>query len=473
MADAPATPEQAKRQSMMIAIGDSGLKAYGGYLQEEFLRELQGPKGRRVYREMAENDATIGAILEAITALICGAEWTVVAANDEQKGEDAKKFLEEEIKELETPLPDVLTEACTMFTYGFAPMEWTARSRGDGKIGLKEIALRSQSSLVRWEMDAEGKLLGMWQQATWKHQVFIPIDKLALFRTRSIKNNPEGRSILRNVYRSWYFKCRMEEIEGIGVERDLAGLPVLKIPSRYFDPGASADEKAFFEHCKQLVTQIRRESREGIIIPSDKWEAGGAGGGGLTGIPQVELTLLNSGGARTFDTTAIIDRWDRRIATAVLADFIFLGQQSVGSFALSSDKTALFAQVVGAYLKRIADVLNRQVVKPIWELNGFDLKDMPTLTPGDIETPDLNELSGFISTLVGAGAQMFPDRELENYLRKASGLPELPEEEGLEDQGAPGGDWELAAPEPKPDAKDPAGRAASALKRLKQALEAA
>ena len=54
-------------------------------------------------------------------------------------------------------------------------------------------------------------------------QVVIPMEKCLLFRTQTHKNNPEGRSILRNAYRSWYFKKRIEEIEGVGIERDLAG----------------------------------------------------------------------------------------------------------------------------------------------------------------------------------------------------------------------------------------------------------
>lgn len=53
-----------------------------------------------------------------------------------------------------------------------------------------------------------------------------------LFRTESVKDNPEGRSILRNAYRSWYFKRRIQEIEAIGIERDLAGLPVIHAPER-------------------------------------------------------------------------------------------------------------------------------------------------------------------------------------------------------------------------------------------------
>lgn len=35
------------------------------------------------------------------------------------------------------------------------------------------------------------------------------------------EKDPEGKSILRNAYRSWYFKKRIQEIEGIGIEATL------------------------------------------------------------------------------------------------------------------------------------------------------------------------------------------------------------------------------------------------------------
>ncbi|MCE2604181.1 hypothetical protein LH384_34385, partial [Pseudomonas aeruginosa] len=57
-------------------------------------------------------------------------------------------------------------------------------------------------------------------------------DRALHFVTKSRKNNPEGRSVLRGAYRAWYFKRRIQEIEGIGLERDLAGFPVLTAPER-------------------------------------------------------------------------------------------------------------------------------------------------------------------------------------------------------------------------------------------------
>ena len=52
---------------------------------------------------------------------------------------------------------------------------------------------------------------------------------------------------------------------------------------------------------------------------------------------------------------------------------------------------------------------------------------MPTLEYGDIETPDLGALGNYIQVLAGAGVPLFPDDNLENYLRNIASLPEKKE----------------------------------------------
>lgn len=419
-------------------IGSTGLRQFGGFVSEEFLKELTGVRGARTYREMADNDGTVGAVLFAITTLIRQSEWTVQACDDTAEGEAAQQFVEEIMHDMSVPWSTVITEACSMFTYGYAPMEIVWKRRGgpdtedptrrsaysDGKIGIRTISLRAQPTIIRWDIDPEdGSIRGVWQQPYSGPMVFIPIQKMLLFRTTEERNNPEGRSILRNAYRAYYFKKRIEEIEAIGIERDMAGLPVAYVPSRYFRKDADPFDKAILAQWQTLVTSIRRDQREGVVMPSDRDQHGNL---------MFELKLLSSGGSRTFDTTKVIDRYNRAIATSVLADFIFLGQQAVGSFALSSDKTALFATAVGAFTKAIEDVFNRHLLPRLWQLNGMDPELMPQLRCGDLEKANLGELSSYIQTLAGAGAQMFPDRELENHLRAAAGLPLAPEE-GLDD----------------------------------------
>lgn len=422
-------------------IGTTGLRQFGGYVQEEFLKELRGLNGARIYREMADNDPTVGALLFAITMLVRQVEWTVQATDDSEEAEAAKVFVEEVINDMSTSWSSVMAEISTMFTYGFAPMEIVWKKRGgpdakdpvshslykDGKIGIRTLALRAQNTIPKWEIDPEdGRINGMWQQPWSGSMVCIPIEKLLLFRTTEERGNPEGRSILRNAYRAWYFKKRIEEIEAIGVERDLAGLPVIYIPGNYLSNGADAIDKRTAAEFKRMATNIKRDAQEGIVLPSTRDPSGNL---------QYDIKLLSTGGSRQFDTTKVIDRYNRSIATTVLADFIFLGQSAVGSFALSSDKTALFATAIGAYTKSIADTFNRHLLPRLWKLNGMDTEVMPSLVPGDLEKPDLSMLGDFITKLTSAGATMFPDRDLENHLRQVAGLPLAPEESDDGDEG--------------------------------------
>lgn len=416
-------------------IGSTGLKQYGGFVVEEFVKELKGIRGANTFREMADNDPVCGAVLFAIEMLLRQTKFEVQAADDSDEADADKEFFEEVLTDMSSSFAEVLTEIVSMFTYGYAPMEIIWKRRGgpdsedptersqysDGKIGVRNISLRAQTSIVRWAFDPEdGGILGVWQQPIAGPMVFIPIAKLLLFRTRNVRNNPEGRSILRNAYRPWFFKKRIEEIEGIGIERDLAGLPVASIPGSYLDQNADNSQKAIASAWKKLVTNVRRDRQEGILIPSDRDQHGN---------PLFEFKLLSSSGSRQIDTTKIIDRYDNRITATVLADFIMLGSQGRGgSHALSQNKTEIFTTAIEAFLDNICDTFNRHFLPRLWKLNGKDVTTMPKMTHGDIERKDLAGLAALLTSLAGAGATLFPDADLENHIREEAGLPPAPED---------------------------------------------
>lgn len=205
----------------------------------------------------------------------------------------------------------------------------------DGLIGWRKLPIRAQETLYQWEYDQEDNLLGITQMPPPDYGLItIPIEKGMLFRTKNRKGNPEGRSILRNAYRSWYFKKRIQEIEGIGIERDLAGLPVFTAPEglNIWDED-DQDMVRIRNGMEAMVKNVRVDEMAGIVKPFG-----------------YEFELLSSGGSKSFDTNSIITRYNTAIAMTVLADFIFLGHEQVGSFALSSDKTQLFSMAIGAYL---------------------------------------------------------------------------------------------------------------------------
>jgi hypothetical protein len=288
----------------------------------------------------------------------------------------------------------------------------------DGLIGWRKLPIRAQDTLEGWEYkDGTDDLVGMTQIAPPDYvRVTIPIEKALHFRTRSRKDNPEGRSILRTAYRAYYFKKRLEEIEGYGMERDLAGFPVLYAPAD-IDIFNTEDPEmvAMLTWAQSVVSNVRRDAAEGLVLK-----------GGYEQGTGWKLDLLSSSGKRQFDTNAIIDRYDKRIATTVLADFVMLGQAQVGSFALADSKTKIFALAIGTYLDVICETFNNQAIPRLIDINGDHFKgitDYPKMTHGDIEETDIQQFATYIKDMVGIGV-LTPDEELEKEVRRIGGLPE-------------------------------------------------
>lgn len=413
---------------MAKEVGRSGQRRWGGIFYEEFLRELQGRRGIEAYREMAENDDVVGAILFAIEMLIRQVQWYVQPGGTEDIDQAAADFVDGCRNDMQMTWTDTVSEILSFLTYGWSAHEIVYKRRmgrsrneqlnskySDGLIGWQKLPIRAQDTLYQWEYDDHDNLTGLTQMPAPSYEIItIPVEKLLLFRTKSRKDNPEGRSILRNAYRSWYFKRRIQEIEGIGIERDLAGFPVLIAPEGVniwdMDDPDMARMKAAAD---TMVKQIRRDSTEGITLPAD-WK----------------LELLSTGSRRQFDTNAIIERYDTRIAMTVLADFILLGHQQVGSFALSSDKTKLFAVAIGAYLDVICETFNNKAIPQLIDMNAeqfHGITDYPRLCHGDIESQDLTALGTYIKDLTAAGI-ITPDASLEDYIREQASLPERTDE---------------------------------------------
>ena len=402
-------------------LGSSGIRTSGGGIQEEFLPKLRFPRAADIYQEMASNDPVITAILLCSRQLIRNIKWEVVPASENEVDKQNAKFLEQCKDDLDRPWTSFIDELLSYFEYGWSLHEIVYKKRSDktskfadGKIGWAKIAGRSQHSLDSWEINDVGEILGMWQYTTNGSRVFIPMDRALLFRTTTARDNPEGKSWLRGAYRPWYYKKHIEEIEGIGIERDLAGLPVIKLPDEV-DFWDDSDENLAGNKIKNealgIVSSIRRDSNEGVVLP-----------------PGWGLELLTTGGSRQFDTSAIINRYDQRIAITMLADIVMLGADKVGSFALANVKQSMLSASLDAQVLNIVDIINEQAVQKLFDLNTMDTSNgYPKFKASSVVSLDLTALGNYIKALSGANMELFPDENLENYLRELIKAPTVPE----------------------------------------------
>jgi len=409
-------------------VGATGLTVQGGQVQQDFLRQLQGRQGLDRYREMADNHPVIGGFMHAIEMLIRSVDWTVEPADsDDQASIDEADFVAGCMGDMSHSWSDTISAILTMLPYGFSLHELVYKRRqghaqdgsssrfDDGRIGWRKLPIRAQSTITEWKFDDSGGLDGAWQtDPTNGRRVFIPIDRALLFRTSTKLNNPQGRSILRNAFVAWYYQRRILEIEAIGIERDLAGLPVAYVPPEYLSDNATGQQSAALSEIKNIVRNIRRDEQEGLVFPLAYDPDSGK--------PMFDLQLLSTGGRRQFDTNAIVARYDSRIAMSVLADFILLGHEKVGTQALSVSKISLFNDSVDAWLGAIADVFNTYAIPRLLRLNGVPEDRFPTLTYQPPRNVDLAETADYVSKLASAGA-LIPDDSMDGHLRGLAGIP--------------------------------------------------
>lgn len=429
------TEEIEKKATPTGEIGVTGLKAAQGLIFEEFLQQLTGTRGIKVYQEMSDNDSTVGAILAAIGLLVRPVTWRIVPAPGPE-GQQYADFVQSLMNDMEMPWADFMSEALTCLTYGWSWQELVYKKRvgpdetspdkrskfTDGRIGLRKIAPRSQATWLRWELADNGDILGMHQLPWTGGGInYMPIEDSLLIRTTSVRNNPEGRSVLRSAYRSWYYLKRIQESEAIGIERELAGLPVVKVPG-YLLSSAKPEDQAILAAYVKIARDLKLNEQGGLVIPSDPWTD--AEGRPVAGTAKVDVSLMSTAGSRAIDTNVTAVRYQRDIARTVMADFLMLGTDGGrGSYALSQDKTNLFLRSVETLTWTIADALDRQMLPPLWRYNGFPVEMMPKFEPGKVAPVNFGELGVYLRNLALAGIVLPTEPSFTNFLWEESGLP--------------------------------------------------
>jgi phage gp29-like protein len=419
----------------MKELGNSGLKITGGQVSEEFLTALRGPRGRRTLREMADNDPIIGGVLFAFEKTLTRLDWHIEPGEDaDAEAEKQAEFVEECRNDMSDGWSTTLSAIMSSAVYGWSYHEIVYKKRGgisddptqkskfdDGRIGWRKWPVRAQDSLIAWLTDENGGVQGMRQMTDLGGDVSIPIEKALLFRTNTAKGSPEGRSLLRNAYRPWFFKKRIEEIEAIGIERDLAGLPVAFMDPEYLSSAATPGQVEVRNAVLGIVRDIKRNEMEGVLFPLAYDEKGNK---------LIDLQLLSSGGSRQFDTDKIVARYNQQIAMSVLADFLLLGHEGVGSQALGASKIDLWLMAVEAIATTVADTVNMHAIPRLLKLNGMDTTNPPRLVFGEIGHVDLKLFGDFIKSMTDAGV-ITPDPTLEDFVRETANLPQADEDQDV------------------------------------------
>ena len=382
------------------------------YIIDEFLRDLEGTKGRRVYREMRDNDPIIGSIMTAISLTMTSARWRVVSPIDNEEDE---QFIKSALFNQRFGFNTFIQSFSDVLLFGFGVYEVILKKDDLGRYTLKQLAPRLQETIYEWDLDEDFNVVGVWQQPrTVIGKYYIPAEKILHLRSNFNRGNPEGKSIIRNAYKSYYYIKALQQVEAIAAERELNGLPVLYAPS------AVTNDSQMVTKLTQIVRDVKFNEQGGIVFPSDTYVDAD---GNPTNVKKYELQLLASEGSRNIDVSATIRRHQQDIYMSTLTDILLMGNDGVGTYSLAKEKGKLLNYAVKNFLDNICDAINEQVIRKIWTLNGYDQDTCPKLTYDDVDDIDIAELGDFVRNISGAGVILGGDDDVENALRDKAGLP--------------------------------------------------
>ena len=420
-------------------IGYLGLKISGNQVIEEPSPKLRYPEFYRVVDEMSK-DSVIATGLAFMRMMIGRAMWKVrIDSSYSDKAKQRAKFLHQNMHDMEHSWDSFISEATSFIPYGHSIHEKSFRKRlkragskyNDGLVGIKSLFPRSQSSIKDWKFDGEGrKLLSIVQttanaspnivRAFKQAEVEIPREKFLLFTCDGRLNNPLGNSPLKSVYLTWQARKSVEEQELVGIHRDLGGIPVLRGPAAIMTESASDSQKAQYQEMQNIGRNLHNNRQACVVLPSDCDEA--------TKKPFYDIELLTAEGGKNYDVNQIIQRLNNQILTALFADVLTMGQSSTGSFSLADSKVSLTEFALRYRLQEIKDVLNHDLIPSLWELNKWDMDELPFF---DFELPDavsLEEFSKAVQRLAATNC-LERDRAMYNLVNRRLGLEEKPEDE--------------------------------------------
>lgn len=176
---------------------------------------------------------------------------------------------------------------------------------------------------------------------------------------------------------------------------------------------ATPENKAVYEHYKSMLMAASRGELTSFILPLIMDGEGNE---------MFKFDIKSVTGNKTYDINTIIGRYTNEILTSLFADFLTLGSEGGGSYSLAESKVSIVEMAIQAKLDELQDQINHDLVKQLFELNGWDTDVMPEIRYGQITKPSLDEVSKWVQR-VSATGNLPKNRETLNWILSTADIP--------------------------------------------------
>ena len=426
--------------------GYLGVKTQAGQILSDQNRAFQFPQFHKTIAEMRANP-TVGAAMNVYRFMITRPKWSVkppVGADDKQI--KRAHLVETMMHDMEDSWESFIHSVVPYIEYGYGIHNIVAYRRlnrngsryNDGIVGIRKLAVRNQETIVRWVFDEENRNLLKVEQSvshlenSWvssmslneNGNIDLPRDSFLLFTASATSGNPQGASVYRNIYLSYKQLTMLQDNQLLSVAKNAAGVLKIEVPAAYLQGDASPDGGAAADGFKNLIDAHNNGTSRGLLVPQQvDYESK---------LKLFDYSLMEEKGTSRNDVESIIKGLQNDIAIALSVDVLRLGADGTGSFSLASAKSSILALAIDSRLKEIRSVLNRHLMRYIFQMNGWEIENLPTFEYSDIEEIDIESLGKFIQQVVSVGA-LEMDRAVMNRVRTIFGVAPLPEDQEVDE----------------------------------------
>lgn len=410
-------------------VGTSGTQVYGGYVYDnEKNPELKGKKRYETYGNIIANTPIVAAGVRRFLNLISKSGWKIEPADDTAEAKEYAEKLEAIIKDIKTPWHRVVRRAALFRFYGFGIQEWTAKFAKDGYIGLYDIAPRPQITIERWDVDTKGDVFGVWQRSPFdQKEIFLPRQKVIYLVDDSLNDSPEGLGLFRHVVSAAKRLARYEQLEGFGFETDLRGIPVGRAPFAMLDElvregTITKDQKEqLLAPLRDFITNHIKNPQLGLMMDSLTYQTEDEKSA-PSQTPQWDMKIIQGGPTGQKEVADAIVRLNHELARVMGVEGLLVGSNGRGSLALSRDKTHNFYLSVDSCLTEIKETYQKDLVDPLWQLNGWPEDLKPRFKTEAIQFRDVEQITNALKDLAQAGVPLMPTDDAVNEIRDLMGL---------------------------------------------------
>lgn len=405
-------------------IGNTGLnlKGVSGKVEEDLSKLWKGKKKKEFISEMKANDPYVNAWINAKNAIALKPDWGIkpkegTEEKNTQKAQEYAELIEGMLfEDMSTTFNSFVLNSVTMAEYGFALSEIVLKKRNgktdnamtsslydDGLFGIAKLAPRWQNSITKWDIDNNGNIENVYQKGDFANDIKIPYKKVLHFVMNGYNGNPEGESVLRGTFSSYYNKKNIERIQRETFERGFSGILDIQVPPRYLSKKILSNEALEVrKNLEAFMKNVKQGKEAGIIRPFSK---------------DFVIELIQGKTGTGLDPDKMIDRYNTEIVLCLLSDS-FMGKSKVYQGASGEQtKTKLYKSFIGIILDEIKEQVNKKLIPMLFEVNNLDAELMPYLDYGNLDDLDLQAVSWFIQSVAKtAGPLITPTYELNNYL---------------------------------------------------------